>query len=143
MEEMLNLFGEVVCEQAPVIERQSKYTNKIMTPIYEPQLLRAPHILELVNDEKTKRLIRKIKSANIEEDERVFLIEAAHRHTVFNYTKIAEYYCHASKEMQELMEESALVVIDFDSALENGFTKLQRGIYEEWVKNKKRQEQNG
>ena len=113
-----------------------------MTPIYEPKSIAPPHILELVNSEKTKRLIRKIEKSNVSEEEKAFLIEAAHRHSVFNYSKIAEYYCHATKEMQELMEESALVVIDFDSALEQGFTKLQRGIYDEWVKNKKIQEEN-
>jgi hypothetical protein len=37
--------------------------------------------------------------------------------------------------MQELMEKSALIIIDFDKSIEYGFTKLQKEIHEEWVKN--------
>lgn len=101
----------------------SKYSKKVSTPIYEPKN-KCPHILELVDYEKTKRLIREIEKANIDELEKKFLIEAAHRHSVFNYAKIADYYAHASKEMQELMEKSALVIIDFNKAIEYGFVRL-------------------
>ena len=45
-----------------------------------------------------------------------FLINAAYRHITFNYSNIADYYAHSSKEMQELMEESALIIIDFEKA---------------------------
>ena len=34
--------------------------------------------------------------------------------------KIAEYYCHASKDVQRLMEESALIIIDFKDAIGGG-----------------------
>jgi len=53
-----------------------------------------------------------------------FLTAAAHRHTVFNYSAIAEYYCHAPANLQALMEASALVIIDFDQAIERGFVQL-------------------
>ena len=53
---------------------------------------------------------------------------AAYRHTKFNYKNIAEYYAHANKEMQGLMEDSALVIIDFDKAIENGYVKLSEDI---------------
>ena len=112
-----------------------KYTTKVETPIYEPKN-KCPHVLELVDCEKTKRLIREIERANIDEWEKKFLIEAAHRHSVFNYSKIADYYAHASKEMQGLMEKSALVIIDFDKSIEYGFTKLTEDLQEEWIKNK-------
>ena len=72
----------------------------------------------------------------------MFLKEAAHRHSIFNYTKIADYYAHASKEMQTLMEKSALVIIDFDKAIEYGFVHLQEEIKKEWVKNKQIQALN-
>ena len=35
---------------------------------------------------------------------KAFLLAAAHRHTVFNYENIAEYYANASPEMQRLMD---------------------------------------
>lgn len=52
------------------------------------------------------------------------MLIAAERHTVFDYKKVADYYAHANAEMQNLMEMSALVIVDFDKAIENGFVKL-------------------
>jgi hypothetical protein len=60
--------------------------------------------------------------------EKQFLIEAAKRHTVFNYRNIAEYYANASEEMQRLMEKSALVIIDFDDAIANGYVKMSKAM---------------
>jgi hypothetical protein len=119
--EMLDLFGDEFSVQ--VEDTSGKYTKKVETPIYEPRGVK-PHILELCDNEKTKRLIREIENSSLDEFEKKFLIEAAHRHSVFNYSKIADYYAHASKEMQELMEKSALVIIDFNKAIEYGFVKL-------------------
>ena len=59
---------------------------------------------------------------------REFLILACTRHLGFNYSKIAEYYAHANKEMQELMEKNALVLIDYDDAIAYGYTKLATEI---------------
>ena len=112
-----------------------KYTTKVDTPIYEPHG-RCPHILELVDCEKTNRLIREIEKAEIEDYEKEFLKAAAFRHSVFNYAKIADYYAHATPRMQELMEKSALVIIDYDKSIEYGFTKLTKELQEEWIKNK-------
>ena len=47
--------------------------------------------------------MKKIEASNLQYDEKMFLMDAARRHNVFNYEKIADYYSHASKEMQELM----------------------------------------
>jgi hypothetical protein len=135
-----DLFGENIHELKEVA-LQSKYTNKVETPIYEPKN-KKPHILELVDVEKTKRLIREISKSNLDDFEKRFLIEAAHRHSVFNYSKIADYYAHASAEMQDLMEKSALVIIDYDKSIEYGFTHLQEEIKKEWVKNKQIQALN-
>jgi hypothetical protein len=115
----INLFGE---EFAPK-EEDKKYSSKIEAPIYEPRH-KKPHILELYDKQKTTRLIREIEKSDIPLDEKMFLIEAARRHTVFNYEKIADYYAHSSKEMQNLMERSALVIIDFEKAIQLGFVKL-------------------
>lgn len=130
MEEIFNLFGEAIADENA---SPSKYTKKVGAPIYEPNN-RKPHILELVDTCKTKRLIRKIESSNISDEEKAFLIEAAHRHSVFNYQAIADYYAHSSKEMQELMEESALVIIDFAKAIENGFVQLNEKMIELYEK---------
>ena len=129
--EQLNLFGEEF-PQYTSEDSHKKYTMKVESPIYEPKN-HCPNILELYDNEKVKRMIREINNSSLDEMEKKFLIEAAHRHTIFNYSKIADYYPHASNKMQELMEKSALVIIDFDKSIEYGFTKLQKEIQEEWV----------
>ena len=52
------------------------------------------------------------------------------RHYVFNYAVIAEYYANASEEMQRLMEKSALVIIDVDDAIANGYAKISKAMRE-------------
>lgn len=104
------------------------YTHKIETPVYTPKG-KCPHIKELVDATKTKQLMREIDCAEgLTDDERAFLKYASMRHCAFNYEAIAEYYCHATPEMQRLMEDSALVIIDFDSAIEKGFVQLSKDI---------------
>jgi hypothetical protein len=104
-------------------DTEKKYTKKIEVPIYEPKN-KKPFTLELYDNTKTKRLINEIQISNVSESEKDFLIEAAKRHIVFNYSKIADYYSHSSKEMQVLMEKSALVIIDFEDAIQYGYAKL-------------------
>ncbi len=55
---------------------------------------------------------------------------AAYRHVVFNYQNIAEYYAHSSPETQNLIENSAMVIIDFNKAIERGFVKLTEDLAE-------------
>lgn len=123
-----NLFGS---EFAPKKEDQ-KYSSKIESPIYEPKN-KKPHILELCNKSKTQRLINEIDKSNLSIDEKKFLIDAAKRHSVFNYEKIADYYAHSSKEMQHFMEQSALVIIDFEKAIEYGYVKLCEEIKTQYL----------
>lgn len=124
----LDLFGE----ELPT-KLDTKYTCKIKAIVYEPKNPK-PYPLELYDTTKTQRLITEINNANISEDEKKFLIEAARRHTVFNYARIADYYAHASKEMQHLMERSALIIIDFEKAIELGYVKLNDQITEQFLK---------
>jgi hypothetical protein len=104
-------------------EPERKYTSKIETPIYEPSHER-PHIMLLSDATKTKALIREIDGSVLPEEEKAFLRAAAWRHAVFHYERIADYYAHATPEMQRLMEQSALVIVDFDTAIERGFVRL-------------------
>lgn len=99
------------------------YTKKIDTPIYEPKGEK-PSVTSLFDDSHAKNLISSIESSSITDEDKLFLINAARRHVVFDYHQIAEYYCHASKEVQELMEDSALVIIDVEKAIENGYVSL-------------------
>lgn len=105
----------------------SKYTTKVLIPQYLPKNVK-PNIAELCNDTKTNKLIYEIKQSSVTNDEKEFLINAARRHLVFNYSKIADYYAHSNKEMQALMEKSALVIIDIDDAIANGYVKLSHKL---------------
>jgi hypothetical protein len=108
-----------------------EYSKKIDTPAYTPKGDK-PSLSELTSTDKYAQFVHKIKQSALPDDEKEFLMAAARRHIVFDYGKIAEYYCHASKEMQELMEDSALVIIDFEKAIENGYVILSKqleGIY--------------
>lgn len=114
-----NIFGEIESNEVG----ENNYTQKLETVIYKPRN-KCPHILELVDTLKSSTLINRINNSNLKEDEKEFLRIASRRHNVFNYELIADYYAHASKDMQVLMEDSALVLIDVDSAIEKGYIKL-------------------
>ena len=107
----------------------SKYTKKVSGLTYEPTG-ECPNVSELIDVRKTRELAEEIVKADIPDDVKRFLIEAAHRHAVFNYSKIAEYYCHAPANVQKLMEKSALVVIDLDDAMRYGFVKYSKKLEE-------------
>jgi len=121
------MFGK---EFAP--KEVAKYTSKIEAPIYNPKNTK-PHILELCDKSKTLRLLREIDASNLPIEEKQFLIDAARRHNIFNYEKIADYYAYSSKEMQHLMERSALVIIDFEKAIELGYIKLCNDIRTQYL----------
>lgn len=106
-----------------------KYTRKVESPIYEPTGEK-PELINLYDTTKTDELIKEIRESKIREDVKNFLLYAAQRHTKFNYKNIAEYYAHANKEEQNLIENSALVIIDFDKAIEKGFVKLSDSVRE-------------
>lgn len=105
------------------------YSNKIAVPTYEPRNKKPP-IADLYDDEKAMDLIADIKDSKLPEKEKDFLMAAASRHIVFNYSKIADFYAHSSKECQQLMEQSALVIVDYKQAIENGFVHLTAQIDE-------------
>jgi hypothetical protein len=103
---------------------------KVNIPQYEPDGIK-PSLADLYNTDKTDSLIMEIEAADILPEQKAFLIAAANRHNVFNYRNIAEYYANcASPEMQELMERSALVIVDIDNAIANGFAELLDGLVE-------------
>jgi hypothetical protein len=99
------------------------YTSKVIAPIYEPKG-ECPNVAELYDYSKTNMLIKEIKHSKIPPDIERFLTLAAERHTAFHFRNIAEFYCHATPDVQALMEKSGLVIIDFNKAIEYGFVHL-------------------
>lgn len=123
------------------MEGDTKYSRAISIPQYEVKGDR-PFIEELYSNEKVIKLLEHIKKSGVSENEKKFLTIAAYRHYVFNYSRIAEYYAGASKEMQELMEESALVIIDIDDAIKNGYVKYSKRIQQIIEDSKKAKEES-
>ena len=103
------------------------YTSKISTPQYQVTDAK-PEISALVDQSKTDALLMDIEGAQAPEEIKRFLQLAAYRHLVFDYHNIAEYYAHAPQEVQELMERSALVIIDYNDAIAGGYVKLKSEI---------------
>lgn len=108
-----------------------KYTKKIEAPTYEPTNEK-PKSEALIDLSVTERLLKEIQDADISEEDKKFLTLASHRHTKFHYNTIADYYAHATPQVQDLMEKSALVIIDFDKAIANGFVRLGEKIKEQY-----------
>jgi hypothetical protein len=104
-----------------------KYTQNIAALVYTPKGDK-PLVADLFDDVKVKELETEIQNSEATPEIKDFLYYAAQRHRVFKYNKIAEYYAHASPEIQNLMERSALVIIDFNKSIEGGFTKLSENI---------------
>ena len=110
-------------------DEDNPYTTAVNIPQYNVQG-ECPSFPEMYDNRKEKEMISDIENSGLSEEEKEFLIAAAHRHCRFNFTAIAEYYAHASPEMQKFMEDSALVIIDMDNAIMNGYVKLSKTIEE-------------
>ncbi len=115
------------------IDDDETYVKEIKTPIYEITG-KEPNIKDLCNHKKTDELINNIivayENEVITEEQRDFLIRAAQRNLEFNYANIAEYYAHQNAEVQDLMEQSALIILDINSAIKNGFITLSERMSE-------------
>lgn len=110
-----------------ITEDDEKYTQKIGEIAYEPSN-KKPDILDLVDTKKANKLMSEINQLNIPQDEKNFLIIASTRHYIFDYSKIADYYANSNPKIKELMEKSALVIIDFDKAIQNGFVEMSEEL---------------
>lgn len=108
-------------------DENNPYTAEIKIPQYSVQG-ELPSLGDLYDTDKADELIDEINNSSLSEPEKKFLIEAAKRHNCFNYQKIAEYYAGASPEMQDLMERSALVIIDYEDAIANGYVTLSNRL---------------
>lgn len=115
-------------------KKDTEYSKKIESPKYEVKS-KKPDISELIDTTKYNRLVKGIDESGLSEEEKNFLKLASTRFIEFRFSKIAEYYAHSGKEVQELIEKNALVIIDFNSAIENGFVKLNEEIEHLYLQN--------
>ena len=108
--------------------QQTIYSVKIAPPTYTPTMQTQPEIGSLANLEVFERLRAQIDVSNVPADVKEFLRLAAARHIAFDYQTIAEYYAHAPADVQRLMEDSALVIIDFKRAIELGYARMSEKL---------------
>ena len=123
----IDLLGIKSFEIDPSEKEDLLYSDKIEAPSYEITG-ECPSVSELFDLNKCQELLNQIQDQELQADIKMFLQFAAYRHIIFDYSKIAEFYAHASKEVQELMENSALVIIDFNKAIQNGFIQLTKDL---------------
>ena len=110
-------------------EEKEKYSREVKIPHYDPKDDEVS-VPDLYDDMKYQELLHEIVDARNElsEEEFDFLVLAAYRHIVFDFDRIADYYAQASKKVQELMEHSALVIIDYNDAIANGYAVLSEAL---------------
>lgn len=121
------LGDDLTGEETEAEESENPYTDKVTVPPYEitgPK----PSLSQVYDDAKCQKLLRDIDAADLPEDEKKFLRSAAYRHVVFNFQEIANYYAHSEADVQQLFEDSALVIVDFDKAIQNGWTALGESL---------------
>jgi hypothetical protein len=126
-EELKDLFSRLEDESTSL--DSDKYTTKISVPIYEIKGEK-PTLSDIFDRKKTLELTAEIEQSDIPSDIKAFLLAAAERHTKFNYENIAEFYAHADEPLRKLMRDSALVIIDYDEAIEGGYIKLTKELME-------------
>ncbi len=106
---------------------ENPYTQKTDIPHYDVVGFMVG-IPDLVDTKKADEIIKEIDEADITIEQKNFLRLAAQRLNVFNYKMIAEYYAQADENVQRIMEKLALVIIDIDNAIANGYVKLSKRL---------------
>jgi len=101
------------------------YSRKIEAPVYEPKG-DAPSVREIYDTSKQDELLKDIERSDVPDEVRAFLRAAATRHIRINFEQVAEFYAHADAATQRLMEASALVIVDYNQAVESGFVTLSK-----------------
>jgi hypothetical protein len=104
-----------------------KYSHETKIPQYEPSD-NPPDVTQLIDTSKLDGMLEEIDGANLTKAEKRFLEIAAYRHAVIDFDKVADYYASARPEMQALMERSALVIIDINDAIANGYVQLSSAL---------------
>ena len=109
-------------------DTDDKYTTKTDIPQYEPT---GKHVTfsECADTDKYTELLDEIEHSSCSDDVKSFLRIAATRHIAFSYKNIAEYYANdADEATQALFEKMALVIIDYNDAMKNGYVKVSKEL---------------
>ena len=110
-------------ERADDEASENPYTDKVEVPPYA-KIGDKPGLPKCYDETYCLKLCKAIDASDLPDNEKQFLRAAAHRHVVFNFQEIANYYAHSDADVQQFMEDSALVIVDLDTAIKNGWTAL-------------------
>lgn len=108
---------------------QQRYLDKVETPTYEPTGDQ-PDVDSLYEAGRVRQIFDLIEDADLPEEVERFLRVSAYRHVKLDFERIADYYAHAPPEVQAIMEKSALVILDLDDAIEEGYIELTKEVRE-------------
>ena len=115
-------------------ERQKVYTLKVERPIYEPKGI-AVSPQNCYDDTRYRELLQEIEQLEADEDMKQLLRLAATRFIVFKFDLLAELYAQLDSEhIARMFERLALVIPDFNHAIEDGFVELNarlKRLYEQ------------
>ena len=106
---------------------ENPYTDKVEVPPYA-KIGDKPELSQCYDEAYCVKLLGAIDASELPESDKHFLRAAAYRHVVFNFQEIANYYAHSEANVQQLMEDSALVIVDLDAAIRNGWTRLGQSL---------------
>lgn len=110
-------------------EEINPYSLNVDSPVYNINGDK-PNVGDLVDTSYADKLIQDIKEKELPKEIENFLIQSSYRHIKFDYKNIAEYYAHADDDVKELMEDSALIIVDYNKAIDKGYVKLTEKMAE-------------
>lgn len=129
-EELMDMLFDAEEVKNSIKEEDTRYSHALFDKIYYKPTGVKPGVAEMIDTSKYDTLLENIEKSNVSETDKKFLRLAAARHLVFMYDKIADYYTNSSPEVQDLMEQSALVILDLHTAIANGYVKCAQRIDE-------------
>ena len=125
----VDVWQDVMAEDE---ENDNNYSRKIEAPDYEPTG-RKVQVSELYDESKTQRLIAEINAMKVNAEIKKMLVAGAQRFTRFDFRNVAEWYSQQEDEsVKAMMRKMAMVIVDFDEAVENGFVRLCEELIKEY-----------
>lgn len=125
----VDVWQDVMAEDE---ENDNNYSRKIEAPDYEPTG-RNVQVSELYDESKTQRLVAEINAMKVNAEIKKMLVAGAQRFTRFDFRNVAEWYSQQEDEnVKAMMRKMAMVIVDFDEAVENGFVRLCEELIKEY-----------
>jgi hypothetical protein len=101
----------------------------IQLPFYEPSKNK-PEIKSLAEIKKTEELIDLINKCEIPEELKTILRHRASFFVDFNFSNIADFYCHSDESIKNIFKKLGLVILAPEDALKEGFIELTENLME-------------